>query len=398
MNEATDETVKVEKKPSSNEKRTTLLLVGRAGNGKSSVGNSLLRLHDDSQKFAPRGPSEETRLKSEIAYDDQLFVVDCSGIGDTGSDMPSDMSSTVLSAFDALIINNNVSDKKPNHLQRCGFDALIFVLKYGVRFTKQEKDAVEMVKSVFGDDVFRLWGILVFSYGDNFKTDIRDIDKSFDNWCREQRGEIKTLFEEVRYRCVLFDNKTKDKDKLERQRCKLTELILTLNKQEKPDSILKKYFPEDFTNIRAKHFNERCNRLDNETQQLLTILKRNAKSGNNKATSHLQHKLKNEWINLKREIKEEMEYFTLGENAKKDKSTQYDTKDKSTQYDTKEVESTQYDTKEVESTQHDTKEDKSTQYDTKEVESTQYDTKDKSTQYDTKEVESTQYDTKEDKS
>ncbi|CAL1534698.1 unnamed protein product [Lymnaea stagnalis] len=171
----------------------TLLLVGRSGNGKSSVGNSII----GEKKFEIRSKHQfGEQLKKQVFTNAGVKVVDCTGIGDTGSDMVCNVHSVLQSARE--VVENCVR----------GFDALIFVMKYGVRFTKQEKDAVQMVKSIFGENVFRDWGILVFSCGDQFDLDTKDDDIKFEVWCKEQTGDVKRLFEEVDYRCVVFDNKS----------------------------------------------------------------------------------------------------------------------------------------------------------------------------------------------
>ncbi|CAL1534692.1 unnamed protein product, partial [Lymnaea stagnalis] len=194
----------------------TLLLVGRSRNGRSSVINSIL---GQKMLFKTRVPSEVTRLTNEIHNNDEYVVVDGLGIGDKGAEMPGDIQEGLIT---------RKFDNRPTLLHRCGFDALIFVLKYSFRFTKQEKDAVQMVKSIFGENVFRDWGILVFSYGDCYEYDYQESNKTFKDVCMKKRGDIKALFEEVSYRCVLFNNKTKDRDKLEQQRRELSNNIQEL--------------------------------------------------------------------------------------------------------------------------------------------------------------------------
>ncbi|XP_059152060.1 uncharacterized protein LOC131938159 [Physella acuta] len=172
------------------------LLTGRTGNGKSSTGNFFL----SGLYFLPHSSlSDDTRILrySATVTGRAITVIDGTGIGDIGEDL-------ACSAEDLL-------ENTREALQDGGFDVLVFVLKYGVRFTKQEKDAVQRVKDMFGEDVFKTRGVIVMTYGDNFQLDNEDENVEFVDWCRRQTGEVENLFEEVQYRIVLVNNKTKDK-------------------------------------------------------------------------------------------------------------------------------------------------------------------------------------------
>ncbi|XP_059170613.1 uncharacterized protein LOC131952111 [Physella acuta] len=189
-----------------------LVLLGRTGNGKRSTGNSIL----GENVFNVRSNLGVNDAAAVDGTRGGVNVVNCWCVGDTGDDMAVGIKAT--------------EDSGEMALESCGdkINMFVLVLKYGVRFTKQEKDAVERVKKVFGQDVLRNWGVMVMTYGDNFQLDAEDSDLSFESWLKEQRGDIQHLLEEMKYRCVLFDNKTRDEVRRREQREKLMSFVKQL--------------------------------------------------------------------------------------------------------------------------------------------------------------------------
>ncbi|KAH9524162.1 hypothetical protein Btru_048284 [Bulinus truncatus] len=175
-----------------------ILLVGRSGNGMDSCAKT---------------------MENTIPTKHMIIAEKCSGIGDTGEDLLQDMKTVI----------GNVFMKVKDSPVLGTIAAIVLVLKYGVRFTKQEKDAVEVVRLMFGYDVLSKYGVLLFTHGDTFNTDNEDNNRTFIDWCRDQTGDIQSLFEEVDYRIVLFDNKTKDISRLEDQYNTLCDTVSVMN-------------------------------------------------------------------------------------------------------------------------------------------------------------------------
>lgn len=186
--------------------KINILLLGRNGNGKSSSGNSIL----GKKVFTPRGASQESVdeiLKGSLIIDNkEINVVEGPGLGDASLDDHEDV----------LKIFQNVEAA----LSLCpdGFIAVIFVLKYGVRYTRQEKDVVLLIKDIFGNNILSDHGVILMTHGDNFAADNEDDSMTFKDWCEEQTGDMRELMDECEKRYVLFNNREKDTFKIRVQR------------------------------------------------------------------------------------------------------------------------------------------------------------------------------------
>uniref|UniRef100_A0A2C9LSP6 AIG1-type G domain-containing protein n=1 Tax=Biomphalaria glabrata TaxID=6526 RepID=A0A2C9LSP6_BIOGL len=135
-------------------------------------------------------------------------------------------------------------------------DVILFVMKYGVRYTQQEKHAVERLRTIFGETVFRDWVVICFSYGDNFEKDKQENGNDFETWCWAQSGAVQTLFKEVEYRIVLFNNKAELLESTEQELNKFIRIIVHRNHDQHKElkvQNLEKTTQEDTTVIIKKN-------------------------------------------------------------------------------------------------------------------------------------------------
>ncbi|KAH9493054.1 Immune-associated nucleotide-binding protein 10 [Bulinus truncatus] len=132
-------------------------------------------------------------------FDDMLVrVVDTSGLMDT------------------RMSNEEIQQRIYNGMSLClnNFKALVYVISFSVRFTKEEIDTLNLLKQIFGERFIREHCIVIMTKEDNFDltTEDKDENYTFQNWLNEQTGppEVLTLLKECEKRIVLFYNEGRE--------------------------------------------------------------------------------------------------------------------------------------------------------------------------------------------
>ncbi|KAH9491676.1 hypothetical protein Btru_031180 [Bulinus truncatus] len=175
-------------------KMINLLLLGKAGIGKSSTGNTMLKRNEfftsDNQGCAPPA----CQLECYKCDDVLLRVVDTPGL--------MGIRNTPHEVLEIMFNAMNLCSE--------GFNAFIYVLAYGDRFTQEDKDVLSLLKECFGDKFAKDFFVVVFTKGDSFDIHMEEQgnSNSFKDWLKNQAEppEFKELIDECQKRVVLFYN------------------------------------------------------------------------------------------------------------------------------------------------------------------------------------------------
>uniref|UniRef100_A0A2C9JXJ3 AIG1-type G domain-containing protein n=1 Tax=Biomphalaria glabrata TaxID=6526 RepID=A0A2C9JXJ3_BIOGL len=218
-----------------NENRYTFLFIGKTGTGKSSLCNSISGTNEFVESDSGISVTSEPQSATSTHFCKTVTVVDTPGIMDTS-----------VNSNEAKIKSLEEMYKAISLCPPSGKRAIILVLKYSDRFTKENETCIYIVEKIFGDECLEKCCIILFTHGDQFdeNNEEQDVPFTFEEWCLQQKGELGKLFEKCKKRILLFRKNDEDK---EMNKTQIESLLKTA------DSLDESYTDQKFEDAKRKH-------------------------------------------------------------------------------------------------------------------------------------------------